>query len=217
MKPLRIVLADDHVMFRQGIRNILGSRGDLVVVGEASDGLELLDIVKKIEADLVIMDISMPHLRGLEAAREIKKLNPRLRVLLLTMHKEMEYVYASIQAGAEGYLLKEDADTELFKAIGKIRQGGYYLSPLLSSSAAHELIQRRLSGPAGSIPEELTLREREVLTLLAEGKSSKEIAARLFISARTAEHHRANIMRKLDVHNTAQLVKYAIQKGYTSP
>jgi len=216
MKPLRIVLADDHVMFRQGIRNILGTREDIEVVAEAGDGLQLLDVLKKTEADLVIMDISMPHLRGLEAAREIKKLTPRARILLLTMHKESEYVYASIQAGAEGYLLKEDADTELFEAIEKIRRGGYYLSPLLASSAAHELIRHRLSGREGAIPEELTLREREVLTLIAEGKSSKEIATRLFISARTAEHHRANIMRKLSVHNTAQLVKYAIQKGYAS-
>ena len=216
MKPLRIVLADDHVMFRQGVRNILGQRKDIEVVAEAGDGLELLDVLKRVEADLVIMDISMPHLRGLEAAREIKKLTPRLRILLLTMHKEMAYVYASIQAGAEGYLLKEDADTELFEAIGRIREGGYYLSPLLSSSAAHELFKHRLSGQDGAIPEELTLREREVLTLIAEGKSSREIAARLFISARTAEHHRANIMRKLSVHNTAQLVGYAIRKGYAS-
>lgn len=216
MKPFRIVLADDHVMFRQGIRNILGTRGDLAVVAEVGDGMELLDVLKRVEADLVIMDISMPHLRGLEAAREVKKINPRVRLLLLTMHKELEYVYASVQAGAEGYLLKEDADTELFEAIGRIRQGGNYLSPLLSNSAAHELLQRRVSGLAGTIPEELTLREREVLTLIAEGKSSKEIAALMFISARTAEHHRANIMRKLNVHNTAQLVKYAIQKGYAS-
>ena len=216
MKPLRIVLADDHVMFRQGIRNILGSRKDLEVVAEAGDGLELLDVLKRTEADLIIMDISMPHLRGLEATREIKKLNPRLRVLLLTMHKEMEYVSAAIQAGAEGYLLKEDADTELFQAIGRIREGSSYLSPLLASSAAHELIRRRLSGQDGTAPEQLTLREREVLTLVAEGISSKEIAARLFISTRTAEHHRANIIRKLNVHSAAQLIKYAIQKGYTS-
>jgi DNA-binding NarL/FixJ family response regulator len=213
MKPFRIVLADDHVMFRQGIRNILGSRKDLAVVAEAGDGLALLDILKKTEADLVIVDISMPHLRGLEAAREIKKLDPRLRVLMLTMHKELEYVSAAIQAGAEGYLLKEDADTELFEAIETIRHGGCYLSPLLASSATHELIRRR-AGQDGAAAEELTLREREVLTLIAEGASNKEIAARLFISTRTAEHHRANIMRKLGIHNTAQLIKYAFQNGY---
>jgi len=214
MRPFRIVLADDHVLFRQGIRNILERRPELAVVAEAGDGLELLEMMKKIGADLVIMDISMPHLRGLEALREIRKSHPDLRVLFLTMHKELEYMRAAIQAGAEGYLLKEDADTDLFKAIESIRKGGRYLSPLLSSSAAYELLRGRVTGKTKSAPDDLTLREREVLTLIAEGTSSREIATRLFISPRTVEHHRENMMRKLNVRSTAQLVKYAITRGY---
>ena len=164
----------------------------------------------------MVMDISMPHLRGLEAAREIKKITPRLSILLLTMHKEMEYVYASIQAGAEGYLLKEDADTELFEAIGKIRQGG-----LLSFAVALVFRGPRIDSAATVRPERDDPRGTH---LAREGspdadrrrKSSREIATLLFISTRTAEHHRANIMRKLNVHNAAQLIKYAIQKGYAS-
>ena len=216
MSPYRIVLADDHVMFRQGIKNILEGAENLEVVGEAGDGLDLLKILKKMIPDMVILDISMPNLRGLEATREIKMISPDVKVLILTMHKDKEYVFYAISAGAEGYLLKEDADTELFAAVEKIRQGGYYISPLLSGDLTHELIQASHKGQATSPPEPLTVREREVLKLIAEGISNKEIADLLFISIRTVEHHRANIMRKLNIKQTANLIKYAIRKGYTS-
>ncbi|MBU0908157.1 MAG: response regulator transcription factor, partial [Proteobacteria bacterium] len=131
MTPYRIVLADDHAMFRQGIKNILETVEDLEVVGEASDGLMLLDLLRQGTPDLVILDISMPHLRGLEATREIKMISADVKVLILTMHKDKDYVYSALSAGAEGYLLKEDADTELFAAIEKIRDNGCYISPLL--------------------------------------------------------------------------------------
>ena len=216
VSPYRIVLADDHVMFRQGIKNILERVEDLKVVGEAGDGLELLELLKKTTQDMVILDISMPKLRGLEATREIKVISPRVKVLILTMHKNKEYVYYAISAGAEGYLLKEDAETELFTAIEKIRQGGHYISPLLSGELTHELIQTSSNGKLTPQSDPLTIREREVLKLIAEGITNKEIANLLFISIRTVEHHRANIMRKLNIKQTANLVKYAIRKGYTS-
>jgi DNA-binding NarL/FixJ family response regulator len=212
----RIVLADDHVMFRKGIKNILEGTPDLEVAGEAGDGLELLELIKEATPDMVILDIAMPSLRGLEAAREIKILSPELKVLILTMHRDKEYVYYAISAGAEGYLLKEDADTELFKAIEKIRSGDFYISPLLSGKLTHELIQAHHTGQLAPPPESLTVREREVLKLVAEGVKNKEIADLLYISVRTVEHHRANLMRKLRIKKTADLIKYAIRQGYTS-
>ncbi len=215
MSAYRIVLADDHVMFRKGIRNILERDAGLEVAGEAGDGLELLKFIKNAPPDLVLLDIAMPGLRGLEATREIKIISPKVKVLILTMHRDKAYVYYAISAGAEGYLLKEDADTELFKAIEKIRAGDYYISPLLSGGLTHELIQAHHNGQFPP-PESLTVREREVLKLVAEGVKNKEIADLLFISVRTVEHHRANIMRKLNIKKTANLIKYAICEGYTS-
>ena len=216
MNPYRIILADDHAMFRQGIKNILEGAEEMEVVGEADDGLKLLELLKKVTPDMVILDISMPNLRGLEATREIKIISPDVKVLILTMHKDKEYVYYAIAAGAEGYLLKEDADTELFAAIEKIRQGGHYISPLLSGELTHELIQTSRNGKLTPQYDPLTIREREVLKLIAEGISNKEIAGLLYISIRTVEHHRANIMQKLNIKQTANLVKYAIHRGYTS-
>ena len=217
-RPLSILLADDHVMFRRGVRRIIQGIDGVEVVGEASDGFELLELLKKTAPDLVILDISMPNLRGLEATREIKIINPKVKVLILTMHKDREYLYHAFTAGAEGYLLKEDADSELLAAIDTLRQGGTYISPLLSPQLAGLFMEQ--AQPAGKpwlSGEPLTVREREVIKLIAEGKSSKEIGGLLFISSRTVQHHRANIMRKLNLKKTADLVKYAIQKGYTEP
>lgn len=217
-RPLSILLADDHVMFRRGVRRIIQGIDGVEVVGEASDGFELLELLKKTAPDLVILDISMPNLRGLEATREIKIINPKVKVLILTMHKDREYLYHAFTAGAEGYLLKEDADSELLAAIDTLRQGGTYISPLLSPQLADLFMEQ--AQPAGKpwlSKEPLTVREREVIKLIAEGKSSKEIGGLLFISSRTVQHHRANIMRKLNIKKTADLVKYAIQKGYTEP
>ena len=216
MNHYRIVLADDHPMFRQGIKRILQDANELQVVGEASDGFELLEVSKETTPDMVILDISMPNLRGLEATREIKTLFPNIKVLILSMFRGKEYVYGAISAGAEGYLLKEDADTELFVAVEKIRQGGRYISPIISGELTHELIHVGDQGQSASSGKLLTLREKEVLKLIAEGKSHKEIADLLFISIRTVDHHRANIMKKLNISDTANLTKYAIREGYTS-
>jgi len=216
MSPYRIVLADDHVMFRKGIKSILEKNKDFVVVGEAGDGLELLELLKNVTADMVILDISMPHLRGIEATEEIKMISEDVKVLILSMHKDKEYVRSAISAGAEGYLVKEDADTELFSAIEKIQQEGRYLSPLLLDELTDKLFEMNKKGRLLQEDEPLTTREREVLKLIAEGLSNKDIADRLFVSVRTIEHHRAHIMRKLNIKSTANLVKYAIRKGYTS-
>lgn len=216
MSSYRILLADDHIMFRKGIKNILEKAKGLEIVGEADDGLKLLRLIQKVTPDMVILDISMPNLRGLEATREIKMILPNVKVLILTMHKDKEYVYSAISAGAEGYLLKEDADTELFAAIKKIRQEGYYISPLLSEEVTNELIKIYHKGQSTSDSNPLTIREREVLKLIAEGRLNKEVADLLFISIRTVEHHRANIMKKLNIKQTASLVRYAILKGYIS-
>lgn len=216
MEPYRIILADDHVMFRKGIKNILERVKDLQVIGEIGDGLNLLKFLNTTTTDMVILDISMPNLRGLEATREIKKIWTEIKVLILTMYRDKEYVYSAFTSGAEGYLLKEDADTELFAAIEMIRKGGRYLSPLLSGEVTHGLIQSSHKGQADLMSEPLSVREREVLKLIAEGRSNKQIAELLFISTRTVEHHRANMMKKLNIKQTANLVKYAIRKGYTS-
>jgi DNA-binding NarL/FixJ family response regulator len=212
--PYHIVLADDHVILRQGLKRILGEATDLEVVGEAGDGLELLNLVNRLTPHMVILDISMPKLRGIEAIREIKMIHPEVKVLILTMHKDKEYLYQAISAGADGYLLKEDADTELFSAIETIRQGRVYVSPFLSEESKEDWLQIVRGKQNPPFAESLTTREKEVLKLIAEGKSSKEIGNLLFISARTVERHRANIMDKLNLKKTADLVKYAIQKGY---
>jgi DNA-binding NarL/FixJ family response regulator len=215
MSPYRIVLADDHILLRQGIKSIIESSPEMAVVGEADDGLDLLQLLKTISPEMIVLDISMPNLRGIEAIREIKAINPRIKILMLSMHKEKEFLYHAFAAGADGYLLKEDTDTELFTAIETIRAAEIYISPILTKQLAGNFIES-LRG-VNQIPEEpLTTREREVLKLLAEGKSSKEIASLLYISARTVDHHRASIMKKLNFSNIAALVKYAIRKGYTT-
>jgi DNA-binding NarL/FixJ family response regulator len=216
--PLRILLADDHVMFRRGVRKIIQGLDNVEVVGEASDGLELLRLLKDLNPNLVIMDISMPNLRGLEATREIKGTDSRVKVLILTMHKDREYLYHALTAGAEGYLLKEDADGELILAIETLRKGGTFISSLLSGQMADIFVDKFRPGSEQltALEEPLTVREREIVKLIAEGKSSKEIGELLFISSRTVQHHRANIMRKLNLKKTADLVKYAIQRGYVT-
>lgn len=216
-EPFSILLADDHTMFRRGVRRIIQSISGTEVVGEASDGFELLELVKKTSPRLVIVDISMPNLRGLEATRELKIINPAVKVLILTMHKDKEYLYHAFSTGADGYLLKEDADSELISAIETMRKGGTYISPLLSAQLADLIIEKSRPGAEHrASPSVLSIREQEILKLIAEGKSSKEMAGLLFISSRTVQHHRANIMRKLKIKKTADLVKYAIQKGYTN-
>lgn len=203
MGAYRIMLADDHALFRQGVKKIIEGVADLEVTGEAGDGLELLALMETEPPMMAIVDISMPKMRGIEAVREVKKRFSEVKVLVLTMHRE--FLHQALSAGAEGYLLKEDADRELFSAIDKIRQGGIYISPRLREELAEDEV------PA---PEALSARETEVLNLIAGGKSNREIAEILFISVRTVEAHRATILSKLNLRNTADLVRYAIEKGF---
>ena len=208
MSPYFLVLADDHVMFRKGVKRIITGVDDFEVIGEANDGRELLDLLKTTSPHMVILDISMPNLRGLEATREIKQIYPHVKILLLTMHKKKEFIQQAMVAGADGYLLKEDADTELLKAVKTIREGDKFISSLLSSELAALVTATSQTGL-------LTVREREVLRRVAEGKSSREIGDLLHISIFTVRRHRENIMRKLNLSNMADLVKYAIDHGYT--
>ena len=202
-------------MFRQGVRRILEGAPDLEVVGEADNGLALLALLEQWTPHLVVLDIAMPQMRGLEAIPEIKAMHPLLKVLMLTMHKERAYLRKAMAAGANGYLLKEDAESDLFGAIDKVRQGAAYVSPRLSDALVPvEAEECQGDQAATSEVGPLTLRESQVLKLLAEGKSSREIAGLLGLSSRTVEHHRANMMAKLGVKGVVDLVKYAIAEGY---
>ncbi len=209
MTPYTIVLADDHALFRQGVKKIIEEVDGLQVVGEAKDGLELLELLKEVNPALVILDISMPNLRGLEAAREIKGRYPQIKILLLTMHKKKDFLQQGVEAGVDGFLVKEDADIELLQAVQAIRNGGKFYSPLLSTRLADLALSKGQTDP-------LTKREKEIAKLLAEGKSSKEIARLLYISIYTVRRHRDNIMRKLELKGLADLVRYAMEQGYTS-
>jgi DNA-binding NarL/FixJ family response regulator len=208
MERYGIVLADDHTLIRHGLKRIIEENTEMEVVGEAGDGLELLEILNSLHPHMVVLDMSMPKLRGLEAISEIKLKHPSVKILILSMHKE--YVFRALSSGIDGYLLKEDASRELFLAIDRIRQGGKYLSHSLGELVAETLYDKNFE----PVSEPLSAREREVLKLVADGKTNKEISQLLSISVRTVEGYRAHIMSKLDVKNTAELVKYAIQKGY---
>jgi DNA-binding NarL/FixJ family response regulator len=202
-------------MVRQGLKKIILERDGFEVVGEACDALELFGLLRNAVPHMVVLDISLPNIRGIEATREIKTIAPEVKVLILTMHNDKDYLHHAIAAGAEGYLLKEDTDSELLSAIDTIRGGGTYVSPLLARELTADW-KKMCRGEFSLPPECLTTREREIVKLIAEGKSSKDIAELLYISSRTVDHHRANVMNKLNIKKTADLVKYAISKGYIS-
>jgi DNA-binding NarL/FixJ family response regulator len=215
-KMYRILLAEDHALVREGIKKILEDFADFQVVGEAGDGLQLLELLKTLSTDLVILDISMPGMSGIEAAREIKRSYPEVKILILTMHKKKEYLNDAIASGVDGYLLKEDVAKELGSAIDKIRQGLTYISPLLSNELTNLFVQSRRVVPEPPA-EPLTPREIEIVKLIAEGKTSREIADLLFLSFRTIQNHRTRIMRKLNLKKNTDLVKYAIRMGFVDP
>ncbi len=213
METYRIILADDHTIIRQGIRRLIEEIPGLQVLAEANDGLELLSLLQHNAPDLVIADITMPVIGGIEATREIRKLYPKVKVLILTMHKRFEYLQHVISAGAHGYLLKEDSNDELAQAIDTIRKGHTYITRSLSSGMS-EYFSRLCNNENPQMREPITEREKGILRLIAEGKSSREIAVILGISLRTVQNHRANMRQKLGAKKTADLIKYAVEKCY---
>lgn len=213
MKPYRIILADDHILLRNALRTSIESVPDLKVIAEVSDGMELLEFLTTLQPDLIVLDISMPNMRGIEAAQEIKKYYPGIKILILTMHKSEEHLREALAAGVDGYLLKENAYEDLIKAIRTIQQGKRYISNLVLTEVKEIILQDKgWSRQTGF----LSTREIVVLKLMAEGKSSRKIADLLFISVPTVNRHRFNIKRKLSLKSNADLIKYAIEKGYTS-
>ncbi len=210
MDRIRILVVDDHAIMRDGIRALLGLHGDIEVVGEASEGKEAVEKAQKLTPDVVIMDIAMPRMDGLEATRRIRKKNPKTKILVLTQHDNKEYILSIIKAGASGYILKRALGSELVSAIRAVQQGDSFLYP----SAAAALIEDYLQQPKEEEPhDQLTAREREILKLIAEGRTSREIADMLFLSLKTVLGHRSMIMEKLNLHNRTELIKYAMREG----
>ena len=207
---MRVLLADDHTLVRAGVRRIIESQPGVTVIGEVADGEEALRALRQEPADVLVLDLTMPGLDGFEVLRRAKELRPGLKVLVLTMHSDPEYVERAVRGGADGYLLKDSAVSDLVAGIEAVAAGRAYYSPAVQRSLSEML----RTGSAAPRPlDALTEREREVLKLVAEGLTTKEIAARLEISARTVESHRANLMRKLDVRSVARLTQFAIREG----
>jgi len=209
--PIRIVLADDHVLVRQGLKSLLDREG-FQVVAEASDGQEAIRRVDLLQPDIAVMDISMPILNGLNAAREMSRSFPKTKTILLTQHDESQYIRDALEAGVKGYVLKSQAASDLVLAIRQVSRGQVYLSPGVSGA-----VMEAYNSKSEKSKNPLTLRERQVLQLIAEGKSTKDVASLLGISVKTAESHRTRLMQKLDIHETASLVRYAVRHGIVQP
>ncbi len=209
--PIRVLLADDHQIMRQGLKNLLEREG-FAVVAEASDGREAIHLAESSHPDVAVLDLAMPALNGVDAGREITRASPRTKAILLTMHKEDPYVLQALNAGISGYVLKSQAAEDLVQAIREVARGSLYLSPGVSRAVV-DAYRAKTDLP----PDPLSPREREVLQLVAEGKTTKEVAAILGVSVKTAESHRTRIMEKLDIHETASLVRYAIRRGLIQP
>jgi len=212
---VRIVVADDHQIFRDGLRALLVARSDFEVVGEAQDGLEAIDLVTSLKPEILILDLAMPGLHGIEVARRLHESNPSTRIIVLSMHSDRRYVIEALRAGAVAYVLKEAGFSELIDVIREVRDGHLYLSPLVSEQVIKDYI-RLAEVDEGSAFALLSAREREVLQLLAAGRATKEIASELHLSVKTVESHRKQIMDKLEIHSVAELTKYAIREGLSS-
>lgn len=215
MTVLRILIADDHTLVRAGFRSLLENMPDCTVVAEVGDGHEVLRLVAQLQPDVVLMDVKMPTLNGLEATVRISRDYPSVRVVILSMYTNEEYVLQALRAGAVGYLLKDAATAELQLAIQAAVRGEMYLSPSISKRVLQDYIQ--LVGSGGGMLDALTSRQREVLQLIAEGRTMKEIALLLKISVKTAESHRTQLMERLDIHDVTGLVRFAIRAGLVTP
>jgi DNA-binding NarL/FixJ family response regulator len=209
----RIVIAEDHTILREGLRALLASDPSLEVVGEARDGQEAIRGAEKFKPHLILMDLSMPRMNGLDAIREIRKKCPEMKILILTVHKSDEYIQAALEAGANGYILKDSSHTELSLAIRNVLEGKYFISPEISGKIIGGYLQGKKPVKPTTSWETLTQREKSILKLIAEGYKNKDIADFLCISVKTVEKHRANLMQKLDIHNISDLTALAIEKG----
>lgn len=211
--PKRILIAEDHAIMMDGLKAIISTESDYEVAATALDGIEAVRAVEKQEPDLVLMDLSMPKMNGFEATREIKALHPEVKVLVLSMHKSEEHVLEAFKAGADGYTLKQAAKDELLLALKSVFGGRTFISPLISDKVIEGFIDRAESIKEKSSWDSLTPRERQVLKLVAEGHTNKQIAELFFVSVKTVETHRSSIMRKLDLHSASELTLFASKKG----
>lgn len=214
MRPIRVLIADDHTLVRESLVGVLQAAGDIEVVAQAGDGIETLEKAESSHPDVIVVDLSMPRLNGIEVVRRLHGRIPNARVLVLTMHQEEEYVLRVVRAGASGYLVKDSPTSELVAAVRSLHAGHAYFGPQAARTLAEQLQhpERDAADPYGA----LTAREREVFHLIAEGLTTKEIARKLDISVKTAENHRARVLDKLGMRNTAELVRYAVQRGLVS-
>jgi two-component system, NarL family, response regulator NreC len=212
MSRIRILLADDHTLFRQGVRTLLASETDMEVVGEAADGSAAVERAAELKPDVVLLDIGMPGPSSFETTRQIKRNRPETKVLFLTMYDDEDYLLEGMEVGANGYVLKDSPALQLVAAVRDVYRGGSYLSPRMLSQLVNDFRTRVKTNDRTPRFASLTPREKEVLKMLAEGNSVKEVATQLNLSVKTVEAHKFNLMRKLDIHNKAQLVQYAIQK-----
>ncbi|MBW2266563.1 MAG: response regulator transcription factor [Deltaproteobacteria bacterium] len=212
-KTYRIVIAEDHRILREGLRALVSSESAYLVVGEADNGRDAIRRVDELKPDLILMDLSMPRMNGLDAISEIKSRYPDTKLLVLTVHKAEEYVFESLKSGADGYVLKDATHAELMLAISSVLDGKRYISPGVSATLVEGFLEGRKPSRSESSFEALTKRERQVLKLIGEGHKNKDIADYLCISAKTVEKHRANLMKKLDLHNASEMTAYAIEKG----
>ena len=216
-KKIRVLLAEDHILVRQGFRRILEDDPGITVVGEARTGIEAIDQCKELKPDVVVMDLSMPELGGLEATAEILKAEPQIKILILSMYSNEAYVRKAFELGAKGYILKNAIEVDLTRAVMALAEGQAYFSPGVSHIVLESMKAGTFQGTSQDPYEKLTLREKEVLQLIAQGKSNKEIAILLNISANTVAVHRARVMETLNLHRTAELVLFAVKKGLIQP
>ena len=215
-QKVRIVIAEDHTILREGLKSLLSSNPDFEIIGEAEDGREAIRCVEKFKPDLILMDLSMPRINGLDAIKEIKKRFSETKILVLTVHKTEEYILATLKSGADGYILKDSTHAELVLAVKNVLSGKHYISPGISEKVIEGYLEGKKTLKRKSSWETLTQREREILKLIAEGYKNKEIGDYLCISPKTVEKHRANLMEKLDLHNVQALTAFAIEKGLVS-
>jgi DNA-binding NarL/FixJ family response regulator len=211
--PCRVILADDHVLIRHGIKNIIAREAHLQIVGEVKDGEELLDCLEQNLPELVILDISMPKINGVDLTIILKNKYPSVKILMLTMHTNKQYFYRAMSAGADGYLIKSDSEHELLLAIQKISNGHTYISPLLLDEFTDDAM-KAYRNQESTVSVGLTGREKQILALVVDGHTSKDIAAKLNLSPRTVDHHRSSLLRKFKMKNSVDLVNYAVRNGY---